>query len=148
MSEFTHALPVPSRRAVMVAAGTVGLAAALVACGDGGKDKDASEPAGAATSGAPGEELAKTSEIPVGGGKVFKDQGVVVTQPAEGEFKAFSNRCTHKGCPVTRVEDGTINCPCHGSKFDIADGGVRHAPASRPLPAVKIDVADGAIRLA
>ncbi|MEU3743008.1 Rieske (2Fe-2S) protein [Streptomyces sp. NPDC032198] len=159
--------PALSRRSVVAAAGVVSLAAALAACGDGddggyggdggdsgdGKNTDDSTPAaeqtpGEAAGGAAGAALAKTSEIPVGGGKIFKKEGVVVTQPTKGEFKAFSNRCTHKQCPVTSVEGGTINCPCHGSKFSIADGSVKASPAPKPLPAAEISVDGDSIKLA
>ncbi|MEV8320822.1 Rieske (2Fe-2S) protein [Streptomyces sp. NPDC059900] len=152
-------LPVPSRRSVVAAAGVVSLAAALAACGGESDDGYGSDPAAEqkpddgddgkeAGGGAAGAVLAKTSEIPVGGGKIFKDAGVVVTQPTEGEFKAFSNRCTHKQCPVTSVEGGTINCPCHGSKFAIADGSVQASPAPKPLSAAEITVDGDSIKLA
>ncbi|MEU5581039.1 Rieske (2Fe-2S) protein [Streptomyces huasconensis] len=146
----------PRRRTVVATIGGVGLAAALTACGgdsdsgDGGNDSTA--PAGAQSSGggdgATGAVLARTADIPVGGGKIFKDEGVVVTQPTKGEFKAFSNLCTHKQCPVTSVEGGTINCPCHGSKFSIADGSVEQKPATSPLPAAEITVDGDSITLA
>lgn len=150
-------LPAPSRRSVVTAAGVVSLAAALAACGDGGDGDDNYDSAPAADQssddtkepgGGAGAVLAKTSEIPVGGGKIFKEEGVVVTQPTEGEFKAFSNRCTHKQCPVTSVEGGTINCPCHGSKFDITDGSVKANPAPKPLPTAEISVDGDSITLA
>ncbi|MER5213362.1 Rieske (2Fe-2S) protein [Streptomyces sp. NPDC002838] len=129
----------PTRRTVLLATG----AAALVAgCGDRGDDS------GASPSVSPGQELAKTSDIPVGGGTIFKDEGVVVTQPAQGEFKAFTNICTHQRCPVASVSDGTINCTCHGSKFSIADGAVTSPPATKPLPEKKITVEGDSIRLA
>ncbi|MET0416364.1 MAG: Rieske (2Fe-2S) protein, partial [Actinoplanes sp.] len=92
--------------------------------------------------------LGSTGEIPVGGGKIFGDQGVVVTQPKPGEFKGFSNICTHQRCPVASVKDGTINCNCHGSKFSIEDGSVKHPPATRPLPAKEIKVDGGMVSLA
>ncbi|MFF8377372.1 Rieske (2Fe-2S) protein [Streptomyces sp. NPDC015661] len=92
--------------------------------------------------------LARTSDIPVGGGTVFAKQKVVVTQPAAGEFKAFSAICTHQGCTVNKVADGTIDCPCHGSKYRIADGSVAAGPAPRPLPAEQIIVSGETITLA
>jgi Rieske Fe-S protein len=95
-----------------------------------------------------GTELARTSEIPVGGGKIFKDEKVVVTQPKQGEFKAFSTICTHQGCQVTSVSGGTINCPCHGSKFNITDGSVANPPADQPLPEKQVKVSGGSIELA
>ncbi|MFI9122003.1 Rieske 2Fe-2S domain-containing protein [Streptomyces bikiniensis] len=95
-----------------------------------------------------GEALARTSEIPVGGGTVFREEKVVVTQPTAGEFKAFSAVCTHQGCLVNKVADGTIDCPCHGSKFRVADGSVVTGPATRPLPAERIIVSGETITLA
>ncbi|MFC7969071.1 Rieske (2Fe-2S) protein [Streptomyces cinereoruber] len=95
-----------------------------------------------------GEALARTSEIPVGGGTVFAEEKVVVTQPTAGEFKAFSAVCTHQGCLVNKVADGTVDCPCHGSRFRVADGSVVTGPATRPLPAEQIIVSGETISLA
>jgi nitrite reductase/ring-hydroxylating ferredoxin subunit len=128
----------PTRRTVLLATGAVALVAG---CGAGGDDS------GSSPSVAPGQELAKTSDIPVGGGTIFKDEGVVVTQPTQGEFKAFTNICTHQRCPVAGVSDGTINCSCHGSKFAITDGAVINPPATKPLPEKKITVEGDSIRL-
>ncbi len=100
------------------------------------------------SAGSPGQELATTADIPVGGGKIFKDEQVVVTQPKEGEFKAFTSICTHQQCPVANVTGGTINCTCHGSKFSITDGSVAKPPATQPLAEKKITVAGNSIRLA
>ncbi|KUL49577.1 Rieske (2Fe-2S) protein [Streptomyces sp. NRRL S-1521] len=149
MTTHEEPLPGPCRRTVVATIGAAGLAAALTACGSGDEAKDSAEPAGAEPEGdgAAGTALASTADIPVGGGKIFQDEGVVVTQPRKGEFKAFSNRCTHKQCPVTSVEGGAITCPCHGSRFDIADGSVKQNPATRPLPAAEISVDGDAITL-
>ncbi|MFJ5831362.1 Rieske (2Fe-2S) protein [Streptomyces sp. NPDC093089] len=107
-----------------------------------------SAPAATSTTGGAGPALAKTSDIPVGGGTVFSAEKVVVTQPEAGEFKAFSAVCTHQGCLVNKVADGTIDCPCHGSKYRIADGSVAAGPAPRPLPAEQIIVSGETITLA
>lgn len=93
-------------------------------------------------------ELATTAQIPVGGGTVFADRSVVVTQPMAGVFKAFSATCTHAGCTVGGVQAGLIVCPCHHSEFSIVDGSVRGGPAPDPLPAVPITVANGRISTA
>ncbi|MGW1439447.1 Rieske (2Fe-2S) protein [Streptomyces griseus] len=138
-----------ARRRTVLAAGAAGAAALATGCGssggDGGGDTSAAPTAtGDATGGA---ELARTGDIPVGGGTVLKERKVVVTQPEEGEFKAFSAVCTHASCLVSTVSDGTINCPCHGSRFSITDASVEAGPATRPLPAERISVSGGTIRL-
>ncbi|MGW0086952.1 Rieske (2Fe-2S) protein [Streptomyces sp. NPDC003393] len=93
------------------------------------------------------QDLTSTSDIPEGGGKVFPEQKVVVTQPVKGQFKAFTAVCTHHGCTVAKVAEGTIDCPCHGSRFHITDGSVAGGPATRPLAARQIEVRGNSIRL-
>ncbi|MEV4507995.1 Rieske (2Fe-2S) protein [Dactylosporangium sp. NPDC049525] len=151
-----------TRRTLLTGAGAIGLTAALAGCaayGDTGTD--AAEPPaanadtatagggggatgatgdGGAPAGGGGGGFAKTSDIPVGGGKIFEDQKIVVTQPTAGQFKCFTAVCTHAGCVVGDVSGGTINCPCHGSKFKVADGSVANGPASKALKAVAIKV--------
>lgn len=131
----------PTRRTVLLATGAAALTAG---CGEYGDESASSS----VSAGSPGQELATTADIPVGGGKIFKDEQVVVTQPKEGEFKAFTSICTHQQCPVANVKGGTINCTCHGSKFDITDGSVASPPATRPLAEKKITVTGNSIRLA
>lgn len=88
---------------------------------------------------AAGEVLGKAIDVPVNGGVVYRDEKIVVTQPAKGEFKGFSAVCTHQGCVVNDVAAGTINCDCHGSKFGL-DGTVTTGPATQPLPPVEVSV--------
>jgi Rieske Fe-S protein len=88
---------------------------------------------------------AKTADIEVGGGKVFADQQVVVTQPESDSFKAFTAVCTHQGCTVANVSGGTINCECHGSKYKITDGSVLEGPAPSPLAAKTVTASGDAI---
>ncbi|MFM9553173.1 MULTISPECIES: Rieske (2Fe-2S) protein [Streptomyces] len=141
-----------STRRTVLTTGAAGTAALLVGCGggnggDGGDSQEQTSPGDAGTGGA-GEELASTADIPVGGGRIFEERKVVVTQPQEGDFKAFSAVCTHQGCIVSSVSDETIDCACHGSRFTITDGAVVRGPATQPLPAEKIEVAGNSIRLA
>ncbi|GAA3578020.1 hypothetical protein GCM10022235_55010 [Kribbella ginsengisoli] len=89
--------------------------------------------------------LAKVADIPAGGGVILKEQSLVLTKDASGKVCAFSAICTHQGCVVTDVGDGTINCPCHGSKFDASTGERVAGPAKSPLPAVAVEQRDGAI---
>jgi Rieske Fe-S protein len=94
-----------------------------------------------------GAVLGTASEIPVGGGKIYAAAKVVVTQPVRGQYKGFSAVCTHVGCILSEVADGTIDCPCHGSEFKITNGAVVTGPAPRPLPTKQIKVIDGEIVL-
>ncbi|GAA2709788.1 MULTISPECIES: Rieske (2Fe-2S) protein [Streptomyces] len=162
---MTYSSLVPAgatRRGVVAAASAASLAAVLAACGGGstsGSPATGSPAGGGSTTGGKagggdgdrpagaGEALGKAADVPVGGGKVFADRKVVVTQPAKGEFKAFSAVCTHQGCLVQDVVDGTINCPCHHSRFSATDGSVRGGPAQRPLPAQKVSVSGDSLVL-
>ena len=138
-----------TRRAALAGAGFAGLAATLAACGGGSSTSSPGSTSGSGQAGNSGNAaLASTSEIPVGGGKVFSAEKVVVTQPTAGEFKGFSAVCTHLGCLVDKVASGTIDCPCHGSKYSVKNGSVVTGPAPKPLPAQKIKVAGGKIKLA
>jgi len=127
-----------TRRHALTGAATAGVALPLLAaCGGSGSDSVATDTAPTA---AAGEDLGPTSDVPVGGGKIYADQKIVVTQPTAGEFKGFSAVCTHQGCLVANVDGGTINCTCHGSRFSIEDGTVQGGPAPSPLSAVPVQV--------
>jgi Rieske Fe-S protein len=144
MSPYVRPTSQPiSRRTAMIGAGVAALAVSgLSACG--------SEPAPAAPASSPppagsGSGLsAKLADIPVGGGKIFADAKTVITQPTAGEFKAFSSICTHKQCPVTEVTT-TINCKCHGSKYNLTNGAPTNGPATEPLAAKEVKVEGDAV---
>lgn len=99
---------------------------------------------GPATSASP-HPLATLDSIPQGGGRILTDPAIVLVRTGAGPVRAFSAICTHQGCPVTRIADGTIDCPCHGSRFDLATGAVVAGPAPRPLPSVAVTVRDGEV---
>ena len=149
MTETSRSALETTRRGALAGIGVTGVAAVVAACG-GGSGGTPGSSGGSAAGGSSGGStaLGTTSEIPVGGGKIFTAAKVVVTQPTAGEFRGFSAVCTHMGCIVDQVADGTIDCPCHGSRYSVTDAHVVHGPAPRPLPAQKIDVAGGKISLA
>ena len=135
------------RRILLTGGGVVAAAAVTAACGSSSSDTATA----AARYGGSGSSAAPTSaspasagvtvaeaDVPVGGGVVLADAKVVVTQPTKGTFKAFTAVCTHQGCIVASVSNGTIMCPCHGSTYSAADGSVQGGPAPAPLAPVPV----------
>lgn len=150
-----------TRRTALGGVATIGVGLPfLVACGaDDTAATDSSAPAEESSAAAPSEStsesaaapaggLVAAADIEVGGGQVFEDEKVVVTQPAAGDFKCFTAVCTHTGCLVTEVTSDGIKCPCHGSMFSAEDGSVISGPAPAPLDAVEITVDGDQISLA
>jgi Rieske Fe-S protein len=154
-----------TRRALLAGAGAAGAAVTLAGCGEparpAGAPASAVPPASAAPpastvppgstvppASAASPPMIRVADIPVHGGKIFPDlgaDGVVVTQPSAGRFMAFSATCTHRGCTLASVSDGTINCPCHGGRFSIVDGSVVQAgdgvpTGTGPLPPKKVTI--------
>jgi Rieske Fe-S protein len=141
MNDNTPVLP--RRTAVAGTVAVCGLASACARYGGPTSPAEADTGGGGEDEKAPtGQVLGVAKDVPLGGGVIFKDKKIVVTQPAEGEYKAFSAVCTHQGCLVNEVNNGTINCDCHGSKFAIADGSVSDGPAPTPLPAQQVSVTE------
>jgi len=147
MTETTRRMTLGSLAAAGLAgvATTAGLNACASGTSEGTEDSASAEgssnaagEAGAGTSGS--SDSIKTSEIPVGGGQIFEDRKIVVTQPTAGEFKAFSSVCPHQGCAVAEITGSNIVCPCHGSTFDIETGAVTNGPATSPLSAKTVAV--------
>lgn len=89
------------------------------------------------------------AEIPVGTAKQFDAGGenVIVAQPTEGEFVAYSAVCTHQGGNVQVIEGMTLRCPLHGAEYDATDGANTLAPAPRPLDVVPVTVSGDTLTL-
>lgn len=152
-------MPAPSethsRRSVLVGA-CAACAATVAGCATYGPPTAAGPAPDPAPSPAPGgaapsgggaaSALAQVADVPVGGGVIVGD--TVITQPTAGDFKAFSVICTHQGCEVSEVADGTINCACHGSKFSVQDGEPTDGPATKALAVKEITVDGESITLA
>ena len=135
-----------SRRRVLGTAGaTIAGLPVMAACGSAGSGASGRTPASSAS---PGTALGSTSYVPVGGCTVFPDAEVVVPQPADGDFKAFSALCTHRGCEVSSSSEGVIPCRCHGSEFALEDGSVVRGPATEGLATRRISVEGDRITLA
>jgi 3-phenylpropionate/trans-cinnamate dioxygenase ferredoxin subunit len=92
-------------------------------------------------------KIATTSEIPEGEARRFRHDGteVAVANLGEGEFRALDAVCSHA---LSYLDEGevdpdmeTIECPKHGSTFDLNTGRPRTLPATQPVRAypVKLD---------
>ncbi|MFZ5847192.1 MAG: ubiquinol-cytochrome c reductase iron-sulfur subunit [Actinomycetota bacterium] len=151
-----------SRRVLLRGAALTGVAVpVLAACGADDEPTGSASPSGSPSAGdastpppdstqSPAEQegtTVATADVPVGGGTILAAAMVVVTQPAEGEFEAFSAVCTHQGCPVQEISNGTINCNCHGSKFSVEDGSVVSGPATEPLERKTVSVDGDSLRV-
>jgi Rieske Fe-S protein len=138
-----------TRRAIPAAVVVVGAAAGVGVAwnhrdgaGRGANAAGGGPAGGAAAASTP---LASLDQIPAGGGLILDKAAVVLTKDQAGDVHAFSAVCTHQGCTVSEVAGGTINCPCHGSKFDVTTGAPVAGPASTPLPPVQVSVHDNAV---
>jgi Rieske Fe-S protein len=144
-----------TRRGVLAGAAAVGVASALVACGDDARPSGASgsgndagtggEGAGGNDVGGSAGETVNASDVPVGSAVIVGN--LVVSQPTVGQYRAFSAVCTHQGCLVSRVEGDEIRCTCHNSAFSAADGSVMAGPATRSLTAKTVTVAGSSLTI-
>ena len=116
-----------------IASGVVVGGIALSAC-------SAAEEVGSAVASEGSTNSIPIADIPVGGGVIPADSSVVITQPADGEFHAFTAVCPHGGCLVNEVANNEIICPCHGSRFSATDGSVLAGPAVEGLAEASFEV--------
>ncbi|MFE9887416.1 Rieske (2Fe-2S) protein [Streptomyces scopuliridis] len=131
--------PSAARRTVLKGAALAGAAGlGVAACSTESKLGHAENP----TPTAP-VDLGAAADVPVGGAKLYRDQRLVVSCPAKGEYKAFSAQCTHAGCLLEKLEGTVGDCPCHDSKFDVTTGKAIQGPATESLPEVPVTAEGG-----
>jgi 3-phenylpropionate/trans-cinnamate dioxygenase ferredoxin subunit len=79
--------------------------------------------------------VASSSEIPPDKMKIvqYKGQPVCLAN-VKGKYYAIRNACTHMGGPLAqgKLEDQIVECPWHGSRFDLMTGEVKRGPAQTP----------------
>jgi len=95
-----------------------------------------------------GTVLAKTSDIPEGGGKVFEAPGRVVDPAGGGHVQGVLVQVHHQGCAVKGIADNVITCPCHKSQFSATDGSVTKVRRPSRWPPRNIAVDGDSITLA
>lgn len=95
--------------------------------------------------------VAKADELEVDQMMLLVSGGrrVVLARTREGHA-AFDDRCSHKGGPLSdgAMICGTVQCPWHGSQFDVHDGSVKAGPAKEAIACHRVEVSDGEVRLA
>jgi nitrite reductase/ring-hydroxylating ferredoxin subunit len=66
-----------------------------------------------------------------------------------GTIRALADTCTHAGCSLAEgeISDGCVVCPCHGSRFALADGAVEAGPAHTAQPVFATRVIDGVVEV-
>jgi nitrite reductase/ring-hydroxylating ferredoxin subunit len=76
------------------------------------------------------------------------DQRIAVGRTEKG-CRAFDDRCTHKGGPLSdgALICGTVQCPWHGSQFDVSTGAVKAGPATKKIATHRVAESNGQIRV-
>jgi len=97
-------------------------------------------------SAAGGKQIAKLSDIPVGGSAsaTFDGKPIILAQPSAGQVVAFTAICTHQGCTVN-PDGAVLRCPCHASTYNAFTGKNTGGPARSPLAAIPVTVSGGAV---
>ncbi len=94
--------------------------------------------------------LGTASSVTEGGMAAFKaaDREIAVANIG-GTYYAFNDICTHRRCSLSdgELDDTTLTCICHGSRFDISTGEVLRGPAQRPLEVYPVSVEGDELRV-
>jgi 3-phenylpropionate/trans-cinnamate dioxygenase ferredoxin subunit len=93
------------------------------------------------------------AEIPEGELRAYDlPAGRVAIAHIEHRLFAFGDECTHAGCSLSEGtlsdRDAEVECPCHGSTFDVETGEPTGGPAADPVPVYAVRVADGWVEVA
>jgi len=97
--------------------------------------------------------IATLAEIPSGDLRAYETPaGRVAVAHVENRLFAFGDECTHAGCSIAEgeLDDrlATVECPCHGSVFDVESGEPIEGPAVDPLPVFAIRSEAGWVEVA
>ena len=70
----------------------------------------------------------------------------VLLRSNDGEYRAYSRRCSHAGCAVDfDPQSRCLKCPCHQGQFDGRVGHVMFGPPKRPLDEIVLQVRAGGL---
>lgn len=94
--------------------------------------------------------VAKSDELKVDQMKLvhINEERIVIARSEKG-YVAFSDHCTHRGGSLAggAMVCGTVQCPWHGSQFDVHDGSVKAGPAKEGIITYPVEEKDGAVYL-
>lgn len=96
-------------------------------------------------------DVCDVNEVPVGGGRAFTIAGrrIAVFRVAESEVYAIDDRCSHDEASLSEgdvdLDELCVECPMHGSLFDLRTGKPRTLPAFMPVATYRSEVRDGRI---
>ena len=70
---------------------------------------------------------------------------IALVKDSSGAIHAIGDTCSHGEISLSEgfVEDDTLECWAHGSKFDLATGKPRNFPAFEPVPVYAVTLQDG-----
>lgn len=70
---------------------------------------------------------------------------IALVKDSSGDIHAIGDTCSHGEISLSEgfVEDDTLECWAHGSKFDLATGTPRNFPAFEPVPVYQVTLQDG-----
>ena len=122
------------RQALSTTGGLVALGA-VAACSDAG-----SVSRGEAIGGSEGEWRFAAQDTDVGGVTYYAREKILIVQPSQGEYRAFSSVCPHQGCAVSATSGEDLVCPCHNSSFDRSTGALIDGPATSGLAELDVQV--------
>ena len=98
-----------------------------------------------------GAEAIGRSRIPllktIGVGRSRKPR--ITLANVAGTLFAIDDTCTHRGCSLGdgKLDGSTVQCACHGSRFDVASGAVVRGPAEDPVRSYPVHVANGEVQV-
>jgi 3-phenylpropionate/trans-cinnamate dioxygenase ferredoxin subunit len=97
--------------------------------------------------------VARTADIPEGEIRRYMVDGheLAVVNLGEGQFRAVGDICSHAHAHLHEGEVDmdfeTIECPRHGSTFDLETGRPRSLPATLPVPVYAVKVEDDEVKV-
>lgn len=90
------------------------------------------------------------SELPEGAArKVMVGDAAVLLARRGGRICALADRCAHQGGPLSEgeLDETSVTCPWHGSRFALEDGSILNGPSTFPQPCFEARVTDGFIEV-